>query len=190
MLTMEGGRSLSNAQVSAIKHLVASSVPGLSPADVSVVDQTGALLSQDEGGVDDKNFQLQLKVEERYRAAVTALLAPMLGAGNFSTEVHADVDFSESQSTRESYPKDDRALRREEGNKSTNSFSQTPAAGIPGALSNKVPQATQVAVAPGGVQTTATPNAPTSSGEIAETYSRNLVAKSPLRTNPLVVFGG
>jgi flagellar M-ring protein FliF len=123
--------------------------------------------------VDDKNFQLQLKVEERYRAAVTALLAPMLGAGNFSTEVHADVDFSESQSTRESYPKDDRALRREEGNKSTNSSSQTPAAGIPGALSNKVPQATQVAVAPGGVQTTATPNAPTSSGEIAETYSRN-----------------
>jgi flagellar M-ring protein FliF len=173
MLTMESGRSLSNAQVSAIKHLVASSVPGLSPADVSVVDQTGALLSQDDGGVDDKNFQLQLKVEERYRAAVKALLAPMLGAENFSTEVHADVDFSESQSTRESYPKDDRALRREEGNKSTNSATQTAASGIPGALSNKVPQATQVAVAPGGVQTTATPSAPTSTGEIAETYSRN-----------------
>jgi len=173
MLTMEGGRSLSNAQVSAIKHLVASSVPGLSPADVSVVDQSGALLSQDDGGTDDKNFQLQLKVEERYRAAVTALLAPMLGAGNFSTEVHADVDFSESQSTRESYPKDDRALRREEGNKSTNAATETPSAGIPGALSNKVPQATQVAVAPGGVQTTATPSAPTTTGEVAETYSRN-----------------
>ncbi|MFO1239588.1 MAG: flagellar basal-body MS-ring/collar protein FliF [Sphingomonadaceae bacterium] len=173
MLTMESGRSLSNAQVSAIKHLVASSVPGLSPADVSVVDQTGALLSQDDGGVDDKNFQLQLKVEERYRAAVTALLAPMLGAENFSTEVHADVDFSESQSTRESYPKDDRALRREEGNKSTNSATQSAAGGIPGALSNKVPQATQVAVAPGGVQTTATPSTPTSTGEVAETYSRN-----------------
>ena len=173
MLTMEGGRSLSNAQVSAIKHLVASSVPGLSPADVSVVDQSGALLSQDDGGADDKNFQLQLKVEERYRAAVTALLAPMLGAGNFSTEVHADVDFSESQSTRESYPKDDRALRREEGNKSTNAATETPSVGIPGALSNKVPQATQVAVAPGGVQTTATPSAPTTTGEVAETYSRN-----------------
>lgn len=173
MLTMEGGRSLGNAQVSAIKHLVASSVPGLSPAEVSVVDQTGALLSQDNGGTDDKNFQLQLKVEERYRAAVTALLAPMLGAGNFSTEVHADVDFSESQSTRESYPKDDRALRREEGNKSTSAATETPASGIPGALSNKVPQATQVAVAPGGVQTTATPGAPTKTGEIAETYSRN-----------------
>lgn len=173
MLTMESGRSLANAQVNAIKHLVASSVPGLSPAEVSVVDQTGALLSQEAGGVEDKNFQLQLKVEERYRAAVTALLAPMLGAGNFSTEVHADVDFSESQSTRESYPKDDRALRREEGNKSTSSATQTPAAGIPGALSNKVPQATQVATSPGGVQTTATPSAPSSSGEIAETYSRN-----------------
>lgn len=173
MLTMEVGRSLSTPQVGAIKHLVASSVPGLSPADVSVVDQTGALLSQDDSGSDDKNFQLQLKVEERYRAAVTALLAPMLGVGNFSTEVHADVDFAESQSTRESYPKDDRALRREEGNKSTNAASETPAAGIPGALSNKAPQATQVAVAPGGVQTTATPNAPITSGESAETYARN-----------------
>lgn len=71
MLTMEGSRSLSNAQVGAIKHLVASSVPGLSPAEVSVVDQSGALLSQDDGGTDDKNFQLQLKVEERYRAART-----------------------------------------------------------------------------------------------------------------------
>ena len=97
----------------------------------------------------------------------------MLGAENFSTEVHADVDFSESQSTRESYPKDDRALRREEGNKSTNSATQSAAGGIPGALSNKVPQATQVAVAPGGVQTTATPSTPTSTGEVAETYSRN-----------------
>ena len=173
MLTMEVGRSLSTPQVGAIKHLVASSVPGLSPAGVSVVDQTGALLSQDDSGSDDKNFQLQLKVEERYRAAVTALLAPMLGAGNFSTEVHADVDFAESQSTRESYPKDDRALRREEGNKSTNAATETTAVGIPGALSNKVPQATQVAIAPGGVQTTATPNAPTASGESAETYSRN-----------------
>ncbi len=65
MLTMESGRSLANAQVNAIKHLVASSVPGLSPAEVSVVDQTGALLSQEAGGVEDKNFQLQLKVEER-----------------------------------------------------------------------------------------------------------------------------
>ena len=126
MLTMEVGRSLSTPQVGAIKHLVASSVPGLSPAEVSVVDQTGALLSQEDSGSDDKNFQLQLKVEERYRAALTALLAPMLGVGNFSAEVHADVDFAESQSTRESYPKDDRALRREEGNKSTNAASETP----------------------------------------------------------------
>lgn len=173
MLTMQTGRSLSNAQVGAIKHLVASSVPGLSPNQVSVVDQTGALLSQDESGSDDKNFQLQLKVEERYRAAVTALLAPMIGAGNFSTEVHADVDFAESQSTRESYPKDDRALRSEEGNKSTNAASETPAVGIPGALSNKAPQATKVAATPGGVQTTAAPAAPVTSGETAETYSRN-----------------
>lgn len=173
MLTMESGRSLSDAQVGAIKHLVASSVPGLSPAQVSVVDQTGALLSQNDSGSDDKNFQLQLKVEERYRTAVTALLAPMLGAGNFSTEVHADVDFAESQSTRESYPKDDRALRSEEGNKSTNASSEASAIGIPGALSNQPPQATKVANTPSGTQPATPPSTPTSTGESAETYSRN-----------------
>jgi|CXWL01.1.fsa_nt_gi flagellar M-ring protein FliF len=173
MLTMESGRSLSDAQVGAIKHLVASSVPGLSPAQVSVVDQTGALLSQEDSGSDDKNFQLQLKVEERYRKAVTALLAPMLGAGNFSTEVHADVDFAESQSTRESYPKDDRALRSEEGNKSTNASSEASAIGIPGVLSNQPPQATKVANTPSGTQPATPPSTPTTTGESAETYSRN-----------------
>ena len=174
MLTMEAGRTLDEAQVRAIKHLVASSVPGMTPAQVSVVDQSGALLSQDDGTSDDKNFQLQLKVEERYRAAVTALLAPMVGAGNFSTEVHADVDFAESQSTRESYPKDDRALRSEQGNKTSNSETQAPAIGIPGALSNQPPQATQVANTPGGaIQTSPVTAAPQPSNETAETYSRS-----------------
>lgn len=174
MLTMETGRTLDEAQVRAIKFLVASSVPGMTPGQVSVVDQSGALLSQEDGTSDDKNFQLQLKVEERYRAAVTALLAPMVGAGNFSTEVHADVDFAESQSTRESYPKDDRALRSEQGNKTSNSETQTPAIGIPGALSNQPPQATQVANTPGGaIQTSPATAAPQPSNESAETYSRS-----------------
>lgn len=175
MLTMQGGRVLDGSQVRAIKYLVASSVPGLAPGEVSVVDQSGALLSQEDGGSDDKNFQLQMKVEDRYRKAVTALLAPMVGAGNFSTEVHADVDFAESQSTRESYPENDRALRSEQGNKTSNAATEAaPAIGIPGTLSNQPPQATQVANTPGGtVQASPAPGAPTTTGESAETYSRS-----------------
>jgi flagellar M-ring protein FliF len=149
MLTLQQGRSLSEAQVRAIRHLVASSVPGLMPEQVSVIDQSGELLSQGEAGADNRNFQLQLQMEDRYRQALTGLLGPMLGQGNYSVEVHADVDLEESQSTRETYPKDDKALRREEGNSSTSpSNSSSQAIGIPGALSNQPPPASQLTTTP------------------------------------------
>lgn len=144
MLTLQQGRSLSDAQVRAIRHLVASSVPNLAADAVSVIDQSGALLSSEQASADDRMFQLQLQMEDRYRQAVVALLTPIAGQGNFSVEVHADVDASESQSTRETYPKDDRALRSEEGNKSVSADGAESAIGIPGALSNQPPPASQL----------------------------------------------
>ncbi|HNW17342.1 MAG TPA: flagellar basal-body MS-ring/collar protein FliF, partial [Sphingorhabdus lacus] len=101
MLTLQQGRSLSEAQVRAIRHLVASSVPGLAADSVSVIDQSGALISSPTGNADQEMFQLQMQMEERYRQAVITLLTPIVGAGNFSVEVSADVDPSETQSTRE-----------------------------------------------------------------------------------------
>lgn len=167
MLTLQPGRTLSTAQVRAIRHLVASSVPGLSAAQVSIIDQSGALLSQDDAA-ENPAFQLQMKMEERYRQALIALLSPILGADNFTTEVHADINLAESQSTRETYPKDDRALRREEG--TSNASGQPPAAGgIPGALSNQPPQATNVANTPGGAAPAA---GATGEQQKAETYDR------------------
>jgi flagellar M-ring protein FliF len=170
MLTLQPGRSLSEPQVRAIRHLVASSVSGMSPEQVSVIDQSGALLSQQDGGSDDRAFQLQVQIEDRYRQSVIALLAPMFGRENFSTEVHADVDFTESQSTRETYPKDDKALRHEEGNRSTATPTPPAAIGIPGALSNQAPPATQIT----NTAPVVSPNAPAgSSPQNAETYARS-----------------
>jgi flagellar M-ring protein FliF len=169
MLTLQQGRSLSEAQVRAIRHLVASSVPGLAADSVSVIDQSGALISSPTGSADQEMFQLQMQMEERYRQAVVTLLTPIVGAENFSVEVHADVDPSETQSTRETFPKDDRALRSEEGNKSTQSASTPGAVGIPGALSNQPPPASQLTATPPGQ--TAQPNEGESQSE--ETYTRN-----------------
>lgn len=169
MLTMQQGRSLSDAQVRAIRHLVASSVPNLSAEAVSVIDQSGALLSSQQANADDRMFQLQMQMEERYRQAVVALLTPIAGAGNFSVEVHADVDASESQSTRETYPKDDRALRSEEGNKSVSGGTGQEAVGIPGALSNQPPPASQLSTTPASAGTTA--NGVETQSE--ETYTRS-----------------
>src|SRR3546814_14711533 len=70
----------------------------------------------------------------------------MLGAGNYTVEVHADVDMSESQATRESFPENDRALTSERITRSTSGTS-APAVGIPGALSNQPPHATPVTAA-------------------------------------------
>jgi flagellar M-ring protein FliF len=176
MLTMQQGRTLSAAQVRAIRHLVAASVPGMAPEQVSIVDQSGALLSQNDSNGDDRNFQLQVQMEARFRDALNTLLSPMVGMGNYSVEVHADVDGTESQSTRETYSKDDNALRREEGNTQTSEATPAPASGIPGATSNQPPQATIVAAKPDSQQTSpaAAASAPVpEAGQNAETYARS-----------------
>lgn len=169
MLTLQQGRSLSDAQVRAIRHLVASSVPNLTAEAVSVIDQSGALLSSQQAGAEDRMFQLQMQMEERYRQAVIALLTPIAGPSNFSVEVHADVDASESQSTRETYPENDRALRSEEGTKSISSANGTTAIGIPGALSNQPPPASQISNTP----PLAGAGSPQNSGQSEENYNRS-----------------
>jgi flagellar M-ring protein FliF len=161
MLTLQNGRNLSDAQVQGIRFLVASSVPGMNADEVQVIDQRGALLSDGASSGDMKSFQLQMQMEDRFRRALETLLGPMLGSGNYSVEVHADVDMSESQATRESFPENDRARRTEQVSRVVSGQSTPPAVGIPGALSNQPPQATTVtnnapAPTPAGAPTTDT----------------------------------
>lgn len=167
MLTLQNGRSLSDGQVQAIRFLVASSVPGMNADQVSVIDQRGALLSDTASGSDMKAFQLQVQVEDRFRRALDTLLGPMLGAGNYSVEVHADVDMSESQATRESFPENDRAMTSEQVTRTVSGQGTPPAVGIPGALSNQPPQATTVTANAPTPTPTAAPNPGTESNENA-----------------------
>lgn len=147
MLTLQQGRTLGEAQVRAVRHLVASSVPGMTADQVSVIDQSGSLLSAT-ANADTALLDLQLRMEARYREALISLLTPILGRDNFSVEVNADVDASESQATRESFPEDGRVLRREEGRNMRNMSAPAAAMGIPGALSNQPPAATNIATTP------------------------------------------
>jgi flagellar M-ring protein FliF len=142
MLRLANGRSLSDAQVSAIVHLVASSVPDLNPDDISLVDQNGRLLSDNDSNAgDDRQLAVQNRVEDRYRQSVIALLTPILGAEKFSAEVHAELNFAERQATRETYPQDEARLRTEQGTWASDPRGQGTgeAGGIPGALSNQAP---------------------------------------------------
>ena len=153
MLRLRAGRALSESQVQAIVHLVASSVPNLTPDSVSLVDQAGRLLSAPDGdpmsAASTRQVEIQTRIEQRYMDALNKILTPIVGPGNFTAEVHADVDFTETQATRESYPKDTAVVRQEQGSwTGDKNGAGGEASGIPGALSNQPPAASQVTAAP------------------------------------------
>lgn len=184
MLTLRSGQALSDGQTQAIVNLVASSVPGLSPDNVSVVDQSGHLLSKKGGdGTADKQLDMQGQVEQRYINAISKILTPIVGADGFTTEVHADLDFAETQATRESFPKDQAAIASEKGQWANDANgAQAPAGGIPGAISNQAPSAAQVSTQPNQTLNPAipaTPGAPNAGaaatatqGKTSEQYDR------------------
>jgi flagellar M-ring protein FliF len=172
MLHLAGGRAISEGQVQAVVHLVASSVPGMVASGVSVVDQNGKLLSGDgENSAANAQLRVQAEVEDRYQQSLSALLTPIVGVGNFTAEVSADLAFDEKQATRESYPADDRTIARETGSWSAdNQAAANGGYGIPGALSNQAPGA----AVPGSQPQISGP--PLTSGEA-------VIAGDPRRTN-------
>ncbi|MBB6504735.1 flagellar M-ring protein FliF [Sphingomonas endophytica] len=166
VVKLQGGRSLSDAQVQSIVNLVASSVPGLKPDAVTVVDQMGGLLTKSGDGPDsanDERIEFQRRVEDKYRQQLIQLLTPLVGAGNFTAEVQADVNLDETSATRESYDKEGR-LRAETGNWTGNMASGQAPGGIPGALSNTPPPASQLSTPQPATGNPGTPAAPPTAG--------------------------
>jgi flagellar basal-body M-ring protein/flagellar hook-basal body protein (fliF) len=150
MVRMKSGRQLSQSQVSAVVNLVASSVPGLSPDAVRVVDQHGRLLSEP-GSMDSDRLDMQTRMESKLREQVSALLRPMLGEGNFSSEIQVDLNMDEVTSARESYDKD--GVVRSETQQQSQTTGTAPAVGVPGVLANTPPPTTQAnPTAPQGTQ--------------------------------------
>lgn len=137
MVRMARGRQLSESQVAAVVNLVAGSVPGLSIDSVRVVDQHGRLLS-DKSGADSDRLELQARMEEKLRGQVAALLTPMLGDGNFTSEIQVELDMDQVTSARETYDKEGAVVRSETSAQSTMAGAP-PAVGVPGALANTPP---------------------------------------------------
>ncbi len=137
------GRSLNKGQVDAIVNMVASSIPMLEAKAVTVVDQYGRLLSSDdESGLalTTKQFDYTKKIEDDYANRIVKLLEPIIGAGKVNTQVAAQLDFSNVETTREAYDPERSVLRSEQvSEEETRSALQ--ATGIPGALSNQPPGA-------------------------------------------------
>ena len=140
------GRSVEPAQVKAIMNLVASSVPDLKMADVTVVDQHGDLISTGEDSQDlmlaTKQHDYAKTVEESVMKRITGILEPVVGSGKFRTQVSADIDFTAVEQAAETFNPDLPAVRSEQKLIESKAGGDA-AAGIPGALTNQPPAAGQ-----------------------------------------------
>ena len=151
LLTLHPNRALDPAQTAAIVHLVASSVPELMPANVTVVDQAGNLISDQNksanGGLNAKNMdETQLKyvkdMQLQVIKQVESIIVPIVGENNVRAEATADVDFSKIEQAAETYkpnsPPAASAIRSQQSSESGGGANANPG-GIPGALSNQPP---------------------------------------------------
>ncbi|MBB1519639.1 flagellar basal-body MS-ring/collar protein FliF [Aquipseudomonas guryensis] len=159
------GRTLEPSQVMAIVNLVATSVPELSKSQITVVDQKGNLLSDQqemsELTMAGKQFDYSRRMESLFTQRVHNILQPVLGTGRYKAEVSADVDFSAVESTSEMFNPDQPALRSEQQVNEQRS-SSLPPQGVPGALSNQPPGA---ASAPEQAAAAPAPPGPVASGQ-------------------------
>jgi len=136
------GRNLSDGQVAAVVHMVASSVPELVDERVTLVDQRGRVLTRkEEGLLGATSQQLEYKqlLEEDYVRRIENLLTPMLGSGRVRAQVNARLDFTVEENTQELFDPDGRVVRSEQ--LSEQETQRGLLGGVPGALTNQPPQA-------------------------------------------------
>lgn len=147
LVSLHPGRILDRAQLAGIVHLVASSVPELAPSAVSVLDDTGKLLSQspDAAGEEGINAQQLLyvqQIEQQYARRIMEILEPVVGRNNVKAQVSAELDFSRTESTSEQFrpnqTPDSGAIRSQQVLESSGTANKT-ATGVPGAVANQPP---------------------------------------------------
>ncbi len=146
LLNLYPGRMLDPSQIAGIQNLVAASVPNLPVSGVTLIDQSGAMLSQlksalMDAGLDPSQIKYVQEIEASAIKRVGDILAPIVGQGNARVQVAADVDFSQSEQTAETHRPNttppEISIRSQQ---TSESASATPSAqGIPGALSNQPP---------------------------------------------------
>ncbi len=150
LLSLYPGRFLDRTQLAGIVHLVASSVPELAPSAVSVLDDTGKLLSQTPDGsagsaIDAQQLAYVQQIEQQYTRRIVELLEPVVGKNNVRAQVSAEVDFSRTESTVEQHrpnlSPEASAVRSQQVVESGGAPGARPPAGVPGATSNQPPQA-------------------------------------------------
>ena len=178
MLKLYSGRRLDEGQVQAVVHLVAASVPELLPSHVTVVDQAGTLLtgasSDDAASLSSSQFEYRKQLEQEYSRRIEGLLGSIVGAERVRASVSAELDFTVTEQTRESFDPGVQVVRSEQT--SEDSHRGEGVQGVPGALSNQPPQVapqTRGARGANGAANAAGAEAPAEPQSVSRSATRN-----------------
>ena len=186
LLNLHAGRTLDPQQVSAIVHLVASSVPDLPTKNVTVVDQNGNLLSEtgnkNSNGLDPTQLKYVQELQQSIVKRIESIVTPIVGPNNVRAEATADVDFSHSEQAAETYKPNgtpNASTIRSQQTSESQSNSALGAAGVPGALSNQ-PQPNATAPIAGAPQASTT-GAAAPSGNVQKDMTVNYEVDKTVR---------
>jgi flagellar M-ring protein FliF len=174
-VVIEADAAAAQAQGQAIANLIAGAVPGLAANEVTV-ETTGGVTVFPVGGAMNTGTQLQTtaQIEAVAAARVATLLIPLVGAGNFQTDVSANLDFTQEHIHQITYGPD-HLISHQILAQSMQMNGSNLAIGIPGALSNEPPQATTATPTPSPATTSAkgstTPQPKQSSSNTDQTYA-------------------
>lgn len=170
VLDLRSGAMLERNQVDAIVHLVSSSIPDLAPERVTVVDQSGRMLTisdpNSEAALNAAQFERVRKLETSYNDRIRELLEPLTGPGRINAEVAVDMDFSVTEEARETFANDPAKIRSEQV--SQNTVAAAGPEGVPGATSN-TPPGPNAAAAPNPAAPTETSSSATRNFEMDRT---------------------
>lgn len=200
LVSLNAGRTLDRNQLAGIVHLVASSVPEMNPSAVSVLDDTGKLLSNPtdglgglSGGADAQQLQYVQQIEQLYSRRILEILEPVVGKQNIKAQVTAEVDFSQTEQTSESHrpnqTPDSSAIRSQQLIESSNGSAGDGVSGVPGAVSNQPPVPSTAPVnAP--AQKTAAAGAPPAGAAPSGNSKRESIINYEVDKTVKVVRGG
>jgi flagellar M-ring protein FliF len=145
IITPHAGRSVSQNQVQALVHLVASSVPLMTPENVAVVDNQGKLITDSSNaaalGLTSAQSNHKQKMEDVYRQRVMQILSPIVGDNNVRSQVNMALDFTQTEVTTEDFDTREKGPKTRSEALSEDKSGAAEAAGIPGTLSNTPPPA-------------------------------------------------
>ena len=197
LVSLHPGQSLDRTQLAGIVHLVASSVPEMQPSAVSVLDDTGKLLSQSPdsttGGADAEQLQYVQRIEQQYSRRILDMLEPIVGRQNVKAQVTAEVDFSQTESTAEMHKpnlaSDASAVRSQQVVESSGNAANAGPSGVPGATSNQPPASAAAPINGAAVPLTAG-GGNTAAGANGGTMKRESVTNYEVDKTVRVVRGG